>query len=226
MRGIVFFQVGTGDPNQIESKRSARILLRGLLLAYNSKTTENRRSNLPTMKFFNCLRRQNLSHLRFVRLLFLYLVMVPRTFFSPRFREQLARKKLYFPHVKTKIRLIRTRNWGQDFSVTISPRIRVLIDDVLPNDHPEIVAFLAGEPAIEKLLKEQAELGVSAEYLNRRRELTPKLLSADLSELFSEAVIDQSGRIRIHDGHHRAGVARALGDGYHNIIFSTKVNFT
>lgn len=160
-----------------------------------------------------------------LRFFYLYLVMIPRVLFSEELRQQVSRQRQYFPEVKTKIRLIRNRNWGKDYSIAITPRLSVPIDDVLPSDHPEILAFLSGEPAISRLMDELAERGYSPDYLNARRELTPKLLRADLSELYSEASIQEDGRLKIHDGHHRAGVARALGDGYHNVVVSIKVNF-
>ena len=162
---------------------------------------------------------------KLMRLLYLGFFLAPRTLLSQELREQVNRKNTYFPEVKTRIRLMRQRNWGQDFSIALTPKFRVPVNDVLPNDHPEIVAFLSGEPAISSLMNELARRGYSPEYLEARRNLTPKLLRANLSELFSEARILEDGRVEIHDGHHRAGVARALGDGHHNIVLSLKVNF-
>lgn len=161
------------------------------------------------------------------RKLFLYCVLVPSAILSREFREQLRLVRRYFPQIRIRIRLLKYRNWGSDLSLTLTDFFPVPIDSVLPNDHPEIIAFLGTETDVENHLAEQVRNGIlTQEVAEKRRLLTPRLLKQDPRDLFSEVRVDEGGRLRICDGHHRAGVARAFGRSVHNVVVTVKVNLT
>lgn len=134
--------------------------------------------------------------------------------------------RIHFPHVQIRTKILRERNWGADISLSVTDIFAVHIDSVFPFDHPEIMAFLRSEAEIENHFAEEIAKGtISAEYAEKRRLLTPRLLRQRPEDLFSEVKVDSTGGLVIRDGHHRAGIARALGREFHNVVVALKVNF-
>ena len=167
------------------------------------------------------------SSQRFLMDLHLKVRLLPKVVFSAHFVEQFKAVHEYHPEIRRRPRLVAHRNWGTDWSLAITPVFRCSIDSVFPGHHPEVEACLAGEQAARKYLESQyiESLGWSREKAENRIQKTMLLLETPPEELFSEVkILPDSGKFVITDGHHRAGVRRALGFSTHNVMVTIKIH--
>jgi hypothetical protein len=131
------------------------------------------------------------------------------------------------PGVPTKIGVMRQRDWGTVVSIALTPLFSVPIQSVVNEVGPEVGACLAGKETREQffgLLASQG--GWSEERAEERERKTMALLASDPKDFFSEARIEESGRLRISDGHHRAAIALARGLTHYSLVMTVKVHLT
>lgn len=166
------------------------------------------------------------SVLRVKREIYLWLVATPRAFVSRELRDQLRLKSLFLPGIPTKIGVMRQRDWGTGVSIYLTPRFSVPLSGLVDELHPEIKACLAGKESREEYFGRLVSEGWSKERAKEREKKTMALLGSDAQDFFSEANLEQSGELRITDGHHRAGIAFAQGLENYRLVLSVKVHLT
>lgn len=164
--------------------------------------------------------------LKFKREIYLWLVATPRAFVSRELRDQLRLKSLFLTEVRTKIGVMRQRDWGTGVSIYLTPLFSVPLSGLVDKLSPEIRACLAGKESREEYFGRLVSEGWSKERAKDRERKTMALLGSDAQDFFSEAKLEQSGELRITDGHHRAGVALAQGLQNYRLVLSVKVHLT
>ena len=166
---------------------------------------------------------------RFAMDAYLITHVVPKVLFSTAFSEQVKAVGEHLPEIPTKIRLVRKRNWGTDWSLSITPLFECDLDLIFPGKHPEVEACLSGPRVAQAYMESHyiEALGWTREAAEERMQKTTLLLDANPEELFSEVrCVPSTGKLVITDGYHRAGVRKALGFSTHNVMVTEKIHRT